>query len=426
MMRMIEKRKLVPLLLFCLAVIFWQEALAVKLSISGSVSLKYVKYLSLTDSVKADGRSFTKKYDYSILVRQGGKREKISGNCQTVFWFNDAGQLQYRTEIDSVSLDSSALVGSVFVLGSENEKIVTPAFDELFAHQRTLLASDIVINKHPRIRRCINIFIENPDPAILASVKDQDLNLIFSDSSIVRMQFIPVGNATIGTDETELRQIILKSQNVDYLNEAPLTAVHISTGFWISETEIANDLYEYFLKANNLPHSKSVAAMKNLPVTNIDWYEAGTLCKWLSQKLPGYIVRLPHEVEWEYAARGASKHQYPWQGNDIADSLANYGQKYGHLFQIHSFYPGASPFGVLNMAGNVYEWCLNSQLDYRNMPGTLIVDAAIDTTAENRAARGGSFINSEFECRSAARYFVSPHTKNDYIGFRILLKKQKS
>jgi len=103
----------------------------------------------------------------------------------------------------------------------------------------------------------------------------------------------------------------------------------------------------------------------NRPVVGINWYEAVAYCKWLDEQLRSidfsllrdrYVVRLPTEAEWEKAARGPHAFRWPW-GNEWQDGMANTSEVgLGQTSTVGMFPDGASPYGLLDMAGNVYEW----------------------------------------------------------------------
>ncbi|MEW8438530.1 MAG: SUMF1/EgtB/PvdO family nonheme iron enzyme, partial [Candidatus Thiodiazotropha taylori] len=126
----------------------------------------------------------------------------------------------------------------------------------------------------------------------------------------------------------------------------------------------------------------------NRPRENVSWYEAIAFCRWLSQQL-GYEIRLPTEQEWEKAARGTDGREYPW-GNGYRAGFANVdenettaGPSYlGQTVAVGLYPQGASPYGVMDLAGNVWEWCLNK---YGNPE-----DTTIDISDDNRVLRGGA------------------------------------
>lgn len=160
----------------------------------------------------------------------------------------------------------------------------------------------------------------------------------------------------------------------------------------------------------------------NHPRETVSWYEAMAYCKWLTARLraAGKLgkneeIRLPTEQEWEKAARGTDGREYPW-GNGYQPGRANIDETYDkagpHYLQRTSavgIYPqGESPCGALDMAGNVWEWCLNKYDDEKKSAD----DAA-------RALRGGSWYYYLVNARCAFRFGFNPDVRNDLIGFRL-------
>ncbi|HEX3053976.1 MAG TPA: SUMF1/EgtB/PvdO family nonheme iron enzyme, partial [Aggregatilineaceae bacterium] len=154
----------------------------------------------------------------------------------------------------------------------------------------------------------------------------------------------------------------------------------------------------------------------NHPRERVSWYDAVAFCRWLSAQLDD-VVRLPTEQEWEKAACGTNGRKYPW-GNDYIQGYANIDENYDntgpHYLQQTSavgIYPqGASPYGVMDMAGNVWEWCLN---EYNYPENTVLTgDAA-------RVGRGGAWTYYEFYARCVFRYRRYPDPRSDFIGFRV-------
>ena len=158
----------------------------------------------------------------------------------------------------------------------------------------------------------------------------------------------------------------------------------------------------------------------NHPRETVSWYEAVAFCRWLSQ-LIGADIRLPAEQEWEKSARGIKGLAYPW-GNGYQPGHANIRETSSdedtHYLQQTSavgIYPqGQSPFGVLDMAGNVREWCLNEyeQPQRQGMEG----DA-------RRVVRGGSWNLPKVLAHCAVRYIgLRPDSRNDSGGgFRVVV-----
>lgn len=149
------------------------------------------------------------------------------------------------------------------------------------------------------------------------------------------------------------------------------------------------------------------------PVVGVSWYEAVAFCRWLSE-VSGEPVMLPTEQQWQRAAQGDDGRTYPW-GNDWDGSRCNNSVSPNNsdgttpVWQYEGL--GDSPFGVVDMAGNVWEWCLT---DYKN--GTNDVNGS----ADSRVLRGGSWfdgLTDYFRC--GYRIWYAP--LNWYLdrGFRV-------
>jgi formylglycine-generating enzyme required for sulfatase activity len=149
------------------------------------------------------------------------------------------------------------------------------------------------------------------------------------------------------------------------------------------------------------------------PVVGVSWYEAVAFCLWLSDAI-GEKIMLPTEDQWQYAAQGDEGRTYPW-GNDWDCKRCNNSVKpcdshvTTHMRQYEG--KGDSPFGVVDMAGNVWEWCLT---DYDNKTND------INGNTEYRVLRGGSWGKlgpGWFRC--SCRDFGGPHGWRYYVGVRV-------
>jgi formylglycine-generating enzyme required for sulfatase activity len=174
------------------------------------------------------------------------------------------------------------------------------------------------------------------------------------------------------------------------------------------------------------------------PVVYVSWYEAFAYCVWFAEfKGDGHVYRLPTEAEWERAARGlgADYRQYPW-GNTAPDGeTANFDQsKMGHASPVGIFPESCSPEGVIDLAGNVREWCRDWRDGDYDKPSIFYQKSAGSTNPVNdesgawgkvgnrslRVRRGGSWNNYARYCRSAYRGRGSPDDRYDIIGFRLV------
>ncbi len=107
------------------------------------------------------------------------------------------------------------------------------------------------------------------------------------------------------------------------------------------------------------PHPKPTAFEgRDLPVTRVSWFDSVAFCNWLSSELDA-PVRLPTEQEWQRAAVGDTGWIYPW-GNEFDETFGNFMKRLGKVSPVGSFPAGQSPFGVMDMIGNLSEWCLTT------------------------------------------------------------------
>jgi formylglycine-generating enzyme required for sulfatase activity len=150
----------------------------------------------------------------------------------------------------------------------------------------------------------------------------------------------------------------------------------------------------------------------NRPRETVSWYEAVAFCRWLWARL-GFEVRLPTEFEWQQAAIGGNpQNEYPW-GRDWDAARCNSNESRLNRTTVVGLYPnGASTRDVMDLAGNVWEWCLNKH----DEPS----ETAVDKSDDGRALRGGSWGNSSDGCRAAFRNRTSPDRQDDHLGFRVV------
>jgi len=156
------------------------------------------------------------------------------------------------------------------------------------------------------------------------------------------------------------------------------------------------------------------------PVVGITWYEAMAYCRWLSAQT-GDDYRLPSEAEWEKAARGTDGRSYPWGNQSPDETRANFNQAVGRTTPVGRYPAGASPYGVLDMAGNVWEWTRSEYQDYPYNPDDGREDGS-NPAGKVFTLRGGSWWNDRTYVRCAARYWYFPPSFGyDILGCRVLL-----
>ncbi len=152
----------------------------------------------------------------------------------------------------------------------------------------------------------------------------------------------------------------------------------------------------------------------NHPRETVSWYQAMAFCRWLSDKV-GYGIDLPHEYEWEVAARYPHNGFYPW-GNDFDPQKTNTSEGDLNSTTAVGIYPqGAnSALDLLDLSGNVWEWCRNKY----EKPD----DAGVDASGERRVLRGGSWDRNRLNARAAARRLNHPNNRNADVGFRVVCR----
>ncbi len=226
--------------------------------------------------------------------------------------------------------------------------------------------------------------------------------------------FIPKGEFTMGSTEDDIHWAAKKffSESVEfYLDETPARRVSLDD-YYIDRHEVTVAQYKRYLeetggaKPKFLDHSKY--NQPDQPVVGMTWQQAADYCRWAGK-------RLPSEAEWEHAARGPDALRYPW-GNDPEELKANVrGKKDGYRYTapVGRFPEGVSPYGVHDMAGNVWEW---TQDWYQPYPGNEHKNEMYGETL--KVIRGGSWFSNLDLARSAVRGKALPTQRMNYIGFR--------
>jgi formylglycine-generating enzyme required for sulfatase activity len=212
------------------------------------------------------------------------------------------------------------------------------------------------------------------------------------------MVCVPAGKFTMGSDDTDALAMD---------NEKPRRQLSTER-FWISRTEVTNAQYAACVKAGacaapeNDVHDR--AEFANRPVTHVSWHDADAYARWVGG-------RLPTEAEWEKACRGAHARRYSWGNQPPTDMLANYDTPAGAITEVGSYPAGKSPYGLLDMAGNVWEWTGSQLGDYPYDQD----DGPESSGADWRILRGGAYYDIDANVRCTVR--ISDLAGNRYKGF---------
>ncbi len=226
----------------------------------------------------------------------------------------------------------------------------------------------------------------------------------------VIMIYIPSGEFQMGSDIDENNVRFLRSVYLD--------------GYWIGKYEVTFDQYDRFCEDRGIskPEDEGWGRDRH-PVINISWEDAMAYCRWLSEKI-GYGFKLPTEAQWEKAARGTEGRTYPWGNSFPKIDKANFNARNANFFKqttpVGSYPEGSSPYGVLDMAGNVYEWCL----DWYSSSGSSSFNKNPHGPRRGtyRVLRGGSWYGSSQCLTTSFRTSAKPTSRYFHIGFRLCME----
>jgi eukaryotic-like serine/threonine-protein kinase len=232
------------------------------------------------------------------------------------------------------------------------------------------------------------------------------------DAKNVTMIYIPAGEFTLGSD-TGGDIASRPAQKIDL------------AAFYIDKYEVTNEMYDACVYAVECRKPTSMGSAKrntyyknpvfaNYPVIYVNWKMANAYCEWRGG-------RLPTEAEWEKAARGAQDERiYPWEGGELSCGFANYQSCNGDTTPVDQYEKGKSPYGVYDMAGNVWEW---TSTMFKPYPYDAADGREEQLKPGDRIIRGGGwglFLGSA-SIRVDVRLKVDPNYSGSAVGFRCAL-----
>jgi iron(II)-dependent oxidoreductase len=224
------------------------------------------------------------------------------------------------------------------------------------------------------------------------------------------MVYVPEGYFQMGQSSSEAEE------------QKPMHFVYTSA-YFIDKYEVSNTEYKKFLDATGHIKPKywddERFNQPDQPVVGVSWFDAMAYSRWKGR-------RLPTEAEWEKAARGNDGRLYPWGEKEAKGkklyfvNVFGMEDRYEFTAPVNYYATGASPFGALNMSGNVWEWCLDwYDKDYYRISPEL--DPEGPEAKQMKVLRGGSWINDIDGVQVTLRARNLPEAKNKIYGFRTVL-----
>ena len=265
---------------------------------------------------------------------------------------------------------------------------------------RRAYPTDQLVQKQKRSSKPSKPTPRDRSPVLRGSVKSSFLPTILNEQDKTLMILINAGKYLVGKKKLSPRGTLVK-------NKAPFTNL---AAFYIDRTEITvTQFRKYQPNYDEKPYTGGEDC-PDCPAMGINWIQASKYCRWAGK-------RLPREEEWEAAARGVTNFSYPWGEVFLPHRSNLLGEEDGYLFSapVGSFQSGSSASGVMDMAGNVWEW-VDSKKSTRPQPETRIV-------------KGGGWTSDEKQARISFRNHVNLKMKNPTFGFRCaksLLKEKRN
>ncbi|MEI6180798.1 MAG: bifunctional serine/threonine-protein kinase/formylglycine-generating enzyme family protein [Chloroflexales bacterium] len=253
---------------------------------------------------------------------------------------------------------------------------------------------------------------------------------------------VPAGPFLMGSTDQQIAALVSQGANTDWVKREEPQHWLTLPDYWIGKTPVTNAQFRQFVASDGYtnraywtpvgwqwregkklvkPYFWDDAKWNgaDYSVVGVSWFEAVAYCRWLSRQT-GIAFCLPSEAEWEKAARGFDGRIYPW-GNTWEAGRCNSEEANIKCTTPVGQYPnGASPFGVLDMAGNVWEWCATQWgKPYPYQLEDEWQTAYVEANADYRVFRGGSLWNNSTYVRGAYRSMNLPRVRHYVRGLRV-------
>lgn len=227
------------------------------------------------------------------------------------------------------------------------------------------------------------------------------------------MRWIPPGEFLMGFSEDEHWQAEDYRQHQVLLNE----------GFWLADTVCTQEIWEAVMGDNPSLYKDD----KNNPVETVSWLDVvERFLPKIQEFIPGLQLQLPTEAQWEYACRAGTTTKFSF-GENVTTDQVNFDGKMPYGSGPKGIFRGktvavkalpANPWGLYQMHGNVWEWCIDEFAPYPEViPNDPVVLQGVGR--RNQVIRGGSWCDRGEVALSAFRYAYEPNDCNNTIGFRL-------
>ena len=258
------------------------------------------------------------------------------------------------------------------------------------------------------------LFVPSPSPTDTLTPTVIPYTITINTKDNAEMVLVSSGEFTMGSDS--------KTDPYFWGAEGPSHTVSLDS-YYIYRTEVTNAMYQACVDVKACPKPAQILSAtrddyfvnpqySNYPVIYVSWVGAVSYCKWVEAKLPT-------EAQWEKAARGADSRVFPWGNDAPTASLLNFNS--GDTTEIGSFPQGVSPYGALDMAGNVLEWVNDRfQSDYYSI--SPLENPIGPAGTDRRVIRGGAWHHADISAlRTVARASLKESYTGNDIGFRCVV-----
>lgn len=299
-------------------------------------------------------------------------------------------------------------------------KVILPVWHNITAEQIREYSPILA----DRLAVCSDRGLEDVVAELLRVMKPTPESVLTVPLELPEMVLIPAGVFLMGSDPG----VDKDAQD----REQPQHALYLPD-YYLARTPVTNSQYAAFVQAasHRLPEhwkrGKPPRGKEDHPVVNVTWHDAVAYCRWLSE-VTGKPYRLPSEAEWEKGARGSDGRIWPWGNRWDAERCNSYEGGKGDTTPVGAYPQGASPYGLLDMASNVWDWTRSLWGKNWSAPSFKYpydpADGREDLGAPDgvlRVLRGGSFLSNGRLVRCAYRSRLDPYARNRLNGFRVVV-----